>query len=139
MAYAIKSLTDCVKLIRKLNHFGHGVSYTQLEEIDTFPSLLELETRNENTAALPETTIQPYVFTTLSWDNVDRHEETLSGKGTSHRVNGIAVQADVLSPQLHEKEFELQNGTKELLQLMIHFSILTMLENDLLLHPGHRQ
>ena len=34
----------------------------------------------------------PEVFTTLAWDNIDRAEETSSGEGTSHRVNGTAVQ-----------------------------------------------
>ncbi|KAK3753762.1 hypothetical protein QZH41_016442, partial [Actinostola sp. cb2023] len=38
--------------------------------------------------------------TTLAWDNIDRLEETLSGEGTSHRVNGIAVQANHFGPQL---------------------------------------
>ena len=42
--------------------------------------------------------IIPYVFTNLAWDNIDRLEETLTGKGTSHRVNGIAVQANVFGP-----------------------------------------
>ena len=36
-------------------------------------------------------TIQPNVFPTLAWDNIDRLEETLTGGGTTHRVNGIAV------------------------------------------------
>ncbi|KAG0724427.1 hypothetical protein GWK47_040575 [Chionoecetes opilio] len=30
-----------------------------------------------------------------AWDNIDRLEETLSGAGTSHRVNGFAVQFQV--------------------------------------------
>lgn len=37
--------------------------------------------------------IKPGLFTTLAWDNIDRLEETISGEGTSHGVNGIAVQA----------------------------------------------
>ena len=45
-----------------------------------------------NEVPLPEN-IRPFVGTTLAWDNIDRREETLSGGGTSHRVNGIAVQA----------------------------------------------
>jgi len=48
---------------------------------------------------LPDTT-QPHVGTTLAWDNIDRLEETLSGEGTSHRVNGIAVPARHFGPQL---------------------------------------
>jgi hypothetical protein len=35
------------------------------------------------------------VFTTLAWDNIDRLEDTLSGEGTSHRVNEISVQSMV--------------------------------------------
>ena len=45
------------------------------------------------------TAIKPHVFTNLAWDNIDRSEETLSGKGTSHRVNGIAVQKSVDTEQ----------------------------------------
>ena len=44
--------------------------------------------------------IRPFVGTTLPWDNIDRLEQTLSGGGTSHRVNGIAVQAVHFGPQL---------------------------------------
>ena len=98
LAYAVKSLTGCAKLVRILNHLGHGISYTQLEETDTFPSLFKLEAQNETKVTLSEA-IQPYVFTTLSWDNVDRLQETLIGKGTSHKVNGIKVQADVQLPE----------------------------------------
>ena len=38
------------------------------------------------------------------WDNIDRLEETLTGKGTSHRVNGIVVQAKVFGPFLPRAE-----------------------------------
>ena len=33
--------------------------------------------------------------TVLAFDNIDRVEETLRGRGTSHGVNGIAVQSEV--------------------------------------------
>jgi len=48
---------------------------------------------------LPEN-IQPYVNTSLAWDNIDRLEETLSGTGTSHQVNSAAVQARHFNPHL---------------------------------------
>ena len=38
------------------------------------------------------------MFTTLAWDNIDRIEETLSGKGTLHRVNGIVEQPKSFGP-----------------------------------------
>ena len=40
------------------------------------------------------------MFTNLAWDNIDRLEETLTGKGTTHRVNGIVVQPNVYGPSL---------------------------------------
>ena len=99
LPYAIKSLTNNVELIQIINRCGHGVPYTQLEEIDTALCLQKMAKASEDRVPLPEN-FQPYVNTTLAWDNIDRLEETLSGEGTSHRVNGIAVQPRVLGPQL---------------------------------------
>ena len=79
LSYAVKSLTGCVELIRILNRLGLGISYTQLEEIDTALSMYKLEAQIEKSVALPER-IQPYLPTTLAWDNTDRLEVTLSGK-----------------------------------------------------------
>ena len=53
----------------------------------------------ENAVPIPDN-ITPHISTTLAWDNIDRLEETLSGGGTSHRVNGIAIQARHLGPDL---------------------------------------
>ena len=48
---------------------------------------------------LPDT-IQPNMFTNLASDNIDCLEETLTGKGTTHRLNGIVVQPTVYGPHL---------------------------------------
>ena len=77
--------------------------YSQLEENDTALCLQKLATGLNHRVALPAS-IKPYVFTNLAWDNIDRLEETLTGKGTSHRVNGIAVQAKVYGPYLPRAE-----------------------------------
>ena len=53
----------------------------------------------DNEVPSPQT-IQVYVNTTFAWDNIDRLEETLSGAGTSHRVNGIAIQARHFGPSV---------------------------------------
>ena len=53
----------------------------------------------DNEVPLPEN-IKAYVNTTLAWDNIDRPQENLSGAGTSHRVNGIAIQARHFGPNL---------------------------------------
>ena len=88
---AVKTLTGNVELIRMLNRLGHGISYTQLEENETALCLQKLMATESHKVALTAA-IKPFIFTTLAWDSIDRIEETLTGSGTSHRVNGIGVQ-----------------------------------------------
>ena len=80
-----------------LTRCGHGIAYSQLEEINTALRLQKMASTSE--IPLPDN-IQPHVRTTLAWDNIHRLEEALSGERTSHRVNGIAVQARHFGPQL---------------------------------------
>lgn len=93
---AVKALTGNVELIQALNRLGHGVSYSQIEENDTALCLRKLAATSEG-VVLPENTF-PHLFTTMAWDNIDILEETLTGAGTSHRVNGIIVQPTVCGP-----------------------------------------
>ena len=86
----LKALTGNSELIQILNRLGHAVSYSTIEENQTALCLLKLAAATD-AVVLPDN-IKPHVFTTLAWDNIDRLEETLTGGGTSHRVNGIAVQ-----------------------------------------------
>ena len=51
-------------------------------------------------AVSPPDNIKPHISTSLAWDNIDRLEGTLSGGGMTHRVNGIAIQARHLGPDL---------------------------------------
>lgn len=46
------------------------------------------------------TPLQLNIFTVLAWDNIGRLEETLTCKGTSHRVNSITVQPKIFGPYL---------------------------------------
>ena len=73
------------------------IAYSQLEEINTALCAQKLAVTSRNEVPLPDN-ILPYINTTLAWDNINRLEETLSGEGTSHRVNGIAVQANQFGP-----------------------------------------
>ena len=50
----------------------------------------------ENAVPFPDN-IKRHISTWLAWDNIDRLEETLSGGGMLHRVNGIAIQARQMS------------------------------------------
>lgn len=98
LPYAVKSLTNNVELIQIINLFGHGVSYLQIEELNTTLCLEKLAAIPENMIPLPDN-IKPYnIPTSLACDNIERLEETLSGEGTSHFVNRIAVQAQHFGP-----------------------------------------
>ena len=75
------------------------MSYSQLEEIDTAICLQKLS-QAEGNVSLPSS-IHHGVFSTLALDNIDRLKETVTGGGTSDRVNGIAVQPRFIGPQPH--------------------------------------
>ena len=97
LLYEVKTLTGNVEIIHTLNNLGHGVFSSQLEENHTSLCLQKLAASLNQRVVLPAS-IKPYVFTNLAWGNIDRLEETLTGKGTSYRVNGIAVQPKVCGP-----------------------------------------
>ena len=70
----------------KNTHFGnwHGTLPSKAGESQTGVAL----SRN----------IYQGVFVMLAWDNRDRPDETTSGEGTSHRVNGMAAQSRNIGP-----------------------------------------
>ena len=72
-----------------INHLKYGVSYSQVEELETALCIQKLQCQNNEAVALPEQ-IFPNIPTLLGWDSIDRLEYTLSGGCTPHRVNGIA-------------------------------------------------
>ena len=97
MPFTVKSLTGNVELIKTLNRLGHGVSYSKLLEIDTAFAIQKINETVSDNVILPDE-IHIYHPTTLVYDNIDRLEETLSGTGTSHRINGIAIQKGFIGP-----------------------------------------
>ena len=72
--------------------------YSQLEEINTALCLQKFAATPGNKVSRPEN-IYSFIGTTLAWDNIDHLKETLSSEGTSHRVNGITMQAVHFGPQ----------------------------------------
>lgn len=123
LPYVVKSLTNNVELIQMLNRCGHGIAYSQIEEMNTALCLQKMALTPDNEIPLPEN-IQPYISTTLAWDNIDRLEETLSGAGTSHRVNGIAVQARHFGPNLPpEPAIELTRTRKRSIDPLVQSEV----------------
>ena len=93
LPYSVKILTNNVDLIQILNCSSHRITYSQLEEINTALCLQKMASASE--IPLPDN-IQPLVCTTLAWNNIDCLEETLSGEGTSQRVNGQQCRQGIL-------------------------------------------
>jgi len=89
--WVIKTLTGNVELIKFMNRLGHASSYSTLEEIETALCIEKLKSAEDDHFPLPSN-IHSFIPTVLSFDNIDRQEEVLSGAGTSHRVNGIIIQ-----------------------------------------------
>ena len=104
--YAVNTLTGNIEINKMLNKFGHGVSYSMLEENDTALCLQKLAAGPTQRIVIP-VSVHPNVFVNLAWDSIDRLEETLTGKDTSHRVNGIVVQAKVYGPFVPELIFSI--------------------------------
>ena len=114
LPWAIKSLTGNVELIKTMNRLGHSMSYSKWEQMDTALCINKLAMEPGLGVVLPTNTY-PCVPTTMAFDNIDRLEETLSGRGTSHRVNGIIVQPEVAMFLLLQKKNSDQ-------QVDIHYS-----------------
>ena len=54
LPYAVKSLTNNIELIRMLNRCGHGIAYSQMEEINTVLCLQKMALAHDNEDPLPE-------------------------------------------------------------------------------------
>lgn len=87
LGITLKHLTGSAHLISVLNSLGHSVSYD---------SVNRAETAIANNILRQPTSIPNHFSTstasTLVFDNIDFTEETLSGAGTTHHVNGILYQ-----------------------------------------------
>ena len=96
---AVKSFTGNAELVETLTRLGHSISYSQLEKVDTSLWLQKLAMTPQGEVSLPGN-IHPYINTILAFDKIDRLEGTLSGGGTSHRVNGIVIQPLTYGPHM---------------------------------------
>jgi len=88
----VKALCNDIEVVKLVNKYGHGVSYDLVEEIETEYALDVINKQRENRVAASIT--QEECKSTVALmvaDNIDNLECTLSGSGTSHRVNSILV------------------------------------------------
>ena len=74
----VKSLTNNTEIITLLNKLGHGLAYTQLMDIQTENAYSIMDQQKENGSSLINALKE--LFSIYVADNIDRNEETLSGK-----------------------------------------------------------
>ena len=88
----VKALCNNTEILKLLNKYGLGISYDLVEEIETDFALNVINEQAENRVVIPSDfnegeTSCPVAL--MIADNIDNLECTLSGTGTSHRVNSI--------------------------------------------------
>ena len=72
--------------------------------------MAEKQLENQTGGVTLPSIIQPNVFATFAWDNIDILEETLSGKGTTHCTNGIVIQRKLAGCEPPPKPVEVEHG-----------------------------
>ena len=116
--YAIKSLTNSTKLITINNQLGHGVSASILEELATENAFRVLENQLGSSVLLNG--VSKEVFTMTVHDNIDRNEETLTGKfklNSNLKINFYSQKCNLNATRFCSF---LCNGTGNY-QLSLHF------------------
>ena len=89
LGLTVRHATGSKYLINLLNGLGHTPTYDAVLRAETM--IAYQQRKNTTTGHLPAD-FQIATFTCFVFDNIDFQEETLSGSGTSHYVNGIMFQ-----------------------------------------------
>ncbi|KAK6168761.1 hypothetical protein SNE40_019944 [Patella caerulea] len=89
LGMAMKSITGSRKVIDILNRYGHCVSYSCIEELET-----ELTYNSQEAQSMVPHGIQKMssLVTCTAWDNYDKFIDSIDGKGTLHDTVGICFQ-----------------------------------------------
>lgn len=124
LGMTIRHLTGSSELIGIMNGLGHTVSHSKLLVYDTALAKRQ-QLCNDG---IPEGLVKN-VPTTLAWDNNDFGEETVTGGGTTHNTNGIAIQR-----RTDDKE-KTENVVQEITLKRSHERTIDPPESDI--HPYH--
>ena len=95
--------------MKLITNYGHRISYKLIEEIETERALMVINEQKENKVILPNETFQDNESRSVGLmvaDNIDTLECTLTGSGTSHRVNSILVQRKATQESINTTEEE---------------------------------
>ena len=108
---SVKNWTGSAEVVMTLNRFGHGISYTAIEELKT--AMAEKQIQHPTSGCVPPSNIVHKVFSIFCYDNNDLQEETLSGKGTTHCTNGTVIQRQTHGCHLQPDEKEKKGSQKK--------------------------
>ena len=108
---SVKTWTGSAEVVMTLNRFGHGISYTALEELET--AMAEKQIQHQSSGCVLLSNIVPGVHSIFCYDNSDLQEETLSSKGTTHCTNGIVIQRQTHGCHLQPDEKEKKGSQKK--------------------------
>ena len=89
LGLGVKSMTGSKKLIGMLNRYGHCVSYTTTEELETE---LTFTVTSASKISPPGLVPDSSLTVGIAYDNFDRFVKTLSGKNTLHNTVSIVYQ-----------------------------------------------
>ena len=87
LGMTLKHLTGSSHVVKLLSSLGHCMSYDRVNRLETAIATKELS----NSDQVPDG-FQQGILTVMVFDNIDFTEETLSGAGSTHNMNGIMFQ-----------------------------------------------
>lgn len=101
-----KTLTGSKRVITLLNKFGHSISYSLAEELETEPTYSSLSTEG----ILPrEVTCTENRVCALAFDGYDRYLEIQTGKNPLHDTVGIFYREDIEEANQTFKEMQFNH------------------------------
>ena len=107
----VKAICNNTEIVKLINKCGHGISYNLVEEIETEFALKVINKQALNRVLIPDKCIgdENTPVALMIAENIDNLECTVTGAGTSHRVNSILV----LKQKVKEVEATIENAVDE--------------------------
>ena len=102
------------------------ISYNLLEEVETEYALKIIDKQAENKVVIPlDKSEGNSPIALMIADNIDNLENTLTGSGTSHRVNSILVMNRKYSEKTADDEFNAERPQKRICRRSLPTDIVT--------------
>ena len=119
LSSAVHHLTRSAQLVTLLNNFGHGVSLSQLQELNTALAEVQVDLVGAGNVPIPSN-IDSSLTVVVATDNNDLLEDTATGSNTTHCTNTILVQRAVphVAPEpIHQADRSRPRSHRRSLQL----------------------